>query len=150
MEWLRHWAGKFLMCLVIAIVFVFVVFTFLGPILYKPDLRYTRDSYSVSKEGAVTSCIIKNHGRRSAEKTRMSVEFLSEVLDIRFSPESAGEVVETTPDRRSAAMNLENIAPKEQLTIFFTVEKPQDKPFDIHLLDISDARSLKEKGVPIK
>lgn len=150
MEWLRRWAGKFLMYLVIAIVFGFLVFTFLGPILYKPDLRYTRDSYSVSKDGAVTSCIIKNHGRRSAEKTRMSVEFLSEVLDIRFSPESAGKVVEVAPDRRSAAMNLENIAPKEQVTIFFTVEKPQDKPFDINLLDISDARPLREKGAPIK
>jgi hypothetical protein len=150
MEWLRRWAGKFLMCLVIAIVFGFLVFTFLGPILYKPDLRYTRDSYSVSKDGAVTSCIIKNHGRRSAEKTRMSVEFLSEVLDIRFSPESAGKVVEVSPDRRNAALNLENIAPKEQVTIFFTVEKPQDKPFDINLLDISDARRLSEKGAPTK
>ncbi len=150
MEWLRHWAGKFLMCLVIAIVFVFVVFTFLGPVLYKPDLRYTRDSYSVSKNGAVTSCTIRNYGRRSAEKTRMSVEFLSEVLDIRFSPESAGKVVEVAPGKHSAVLNLGNIAPKEQVTILFTVEKPQDKPFDIHLLDISDARRLSEKGAPIK
>jgi hypothetical protein len=151
MEWLRRWAGKFLICLALAIIiFGFVVFTFLGPVLYKPDLRYTRDSYSVSKGGSVTSCIIKNHGRRSAERTRMSVEFLSEVLDIRFSPESAGKVVEIASDRRSAALNLENIAPKEQVTIFFTVEKPQDKPFDINLLDISDTGSLKERGVPIK
>jgi len=150
MEWLRRWSDKFLICLVIAVISGFVIFTFLGPILYRTDLRYTRDSYSVSKDGAVTSCIIKNHGRRSAEKTRMSVDFLSEICDIRFSPESAGKVVEITPDRHSAALNLENIAPKEQVTIFFTVEKPQDKPFDIHLLDISDARPLKEKGAPIK
>jgi hypothetical protein len=151
MEWLRRWSGsKFWICLVIAVISGFIVFTFLGPLLYKPGLRYTRGSYSVSKDGAVTSCIIKNYGRRSAEKTRMSVEFLSEILHIRFSPESAGKVVEVAPGQHSAVLNLENIAPKEQVTIFFTVEKPQDKPFDIHLLDISDARPLREKGAPVK
>ena len=135
---------------VVIIFFVFIVFISVMPVLLKSDLRYERNSYSVSKDQAITSCVVKNYGRRSAEKTRMSVEFLSRILDVRFSPGSAGKIIKIAPDQHNAVLELENIAPKGEMTIFFSVERPQDKPFDIHLLDISERRPLKERTVPIK
>ena len=67
----------------------------------------------------------------------MSVEFLSAILEIRFSPESAGRVVNIASEGHKAVLELESIAPRDKVTIFFSVERPQDKPFDIRLLDAS-------------
>lgn len=149
MEGIRR-SKRLIMGAFIAAIFALVVFMLLQSVLYKPDLRYERDSYSVFKDRAVTSCTVTNHGRRSAEKTRMSVEFLSRILDIRITPETAGSILKVTSDQRNAAINLNNIAPKDQVKIFFTVERSQDKPFDIYLFDISGSTYQKERVVPIR
>lgn len=118
---------------------------------YRPNLRYKRDSYAVLKNHAVTSCVVKNYGYATADRTRMSVEFLSRILDVRFDPESAGKIVEIAPGQLKAVLDLQDIAPKDEVTVFFTVEKPQEKPFDIYLMDIGEGgRPMKERAVPIK
>ena len=130
---------------------VFVIFAYLIPFLYKPDLRYQRHSYDVFKDKAVTSCVVTNYGRRSAERTLMSVAFLSKILDIQFSSESVGKIGEVTSDQRNAVLELRDIAPKEYVTIIFTVEQPQDEPFDVSLMDISGkSDSVKDIAIPIK
>ena len=127
------------------------MFITFAPVFYRPNLRYKRNSYSVSKNHAVTSCVIKNHGYATADRTRMSVEFLSRILDVRFDPESAGEVVEIAPDQLKGVLDLQDIASKDEVTVFFTVEKPQEKPFDIYLMDIGEGgKPIKERAVPIK
>jgi hypothetical protein len=120
-----------------ALVIVSAIFMLLAPMLSRPDLRCERASYSVSEDGAVTSCVVANRGRGIAERTFMSVEFLSRISDIRFSPESAGRVVNIASEGYKALLELENIASRGQVTIFLSVERPQDKPFDIRLLDAS-------------
>lgn len=80
----------------------------------------------------------------------MSVEFLSKILDIWFSPEPAGKVVGIAPDQLTAVLELGNIAPKGEVTIFFAVEQPQHKPFGINMLDVSGAAHPRERTTPIR
>jgi hypothetical protein len=145
----REYVKKLAIGVVILFIF-FVVFISLAPLLFKPDLRYERSSYSVSRDRAITSCFVRNYGRGSAERTRMSVGFLSKILDIWVSPEPAGRILGTAPDQRNAVLELENIAPKGEVTVFFAVERPQDRPFDFHLLDISRGGSVRERAVPMR
>jgi len=142
------WTQRSLMALGLLIVFGCTVFLAIGPALFRSDLRYRRDSYSVSKGHAVTSCIVKNHGRAVAKEALMSVVFLSKILDVSISPESAGKVVETATDQFSAMIELENIAPGSEVTVSFSVEKPQNEPFEVRLLDMTDGRPLRERAKP--
>jgi len=145
------WGQKLGIVVVIAIVCIIFLFITFAPVFYRPNLRYKRDSYTVSKNHAVTSCVVKNYGYATADRTRMSVEFLSRILDVRFDPESAGKIVEIAPGQLKAVLDLQNIAPKDEVTVFFTVEKPQEKPFDIYLMDIGEGgKPMKERAVPIK
>ncbi len=144
------WPKKLIIGAAIVLIFVFALFALRARILYKPDLRYERDSYNMLNDWAVTSCTVKNYGRRRASRVRMSVEFLSKILDIQISPKSAGKIVEIAPDKLNAVLDLESIAAKGQVFILFCVEKPQDEPFDIHLLDISGKRTAKEGPDPIR
>ena len=145
------WRQKLGIVVVIAIICIITLFIAFAPVFLRPNLRYKRDSYTVSKNHAVTSCVIKNYGYATADRTRMSVNFLSRILDVRFDPESAGKIVEITSDQFNAVLDLQNIAPKDEVTVFFTVEKPQEKPFDIYLMDIGEGgKPVRERSTPIK
>ena len=140
---------RLVMWAVIGLTLFLVVLISFGPLFFRVDLRYRRSSFSVMKDHATASCVVANHGRRVAERTRMSVGFLSKILDIRVSPESAGGTMEISSDQRDAVIELKNIVSRDEVTVFFSVEKMQDKPFDVHLMDVSrDRRSLKEQVIP--
>ncbi len=140
---------RLIMWAVIGGIVVFIALAALGPSFFGTDLRYERGSYSVMKDHTIASCAVKNHGRRSAKKALMSVVFLSRILGIEVSPESAERAVRIASDQQSAMIELKNIDPGDEITVSFSIEKPQDKPFDVHLMDISDdPTALKERAIP--
>lgn len=122
----------------------------LASILYRSDLQFERNSYSVLKNHATTSCIITNRGRRIAEKSRMYVNFESKILDIEFSPSSSGKIGKLTSDGHEALLELNNVDSGDFIEIFFSVERMQDTPFHIQLLDISADIPIKEQTTPLK
>ena len=137
---------RLVMWAVIGLTLFLVVLISFGPLFFRVDLRYRRSSFSVMKDHATTSCTVKNHGRGVAEKTRMSVGFLSKILDIRVSPEPAGGIVSISSDQRDAVIELKNLVHGDEVTVFFSVEKMQDKPFDVHLMDVGRNRMAFKDG----
>ena len=136
------------MAVFLVVLCISVIVVSLASLLSRPDLRYKRGSYSVSKDQAVTSCVVENHGRGSSKKALLSVEFLSKILDIRISPESAGKFMAVARDQLSATIELKDIGPGDEVTVFLSVEKAQSKPFDVHLMDMSHERPVKERAIP--
>lgn len=78
----------------------------------------------------------------------MSVKFLSKILDVSISPDSAGKLVGIARDQFSATMELKNIDPRDKITVSFSIEKPQNEPFEVRLLDITDERPVRERAKP--
>lgn len=78
----------------------------------------------------------------------MSVKFLLKILDVSISPDSAGKLVGIARDQFSATIELKNIDPRDKITVSFSIEKPQNEPFEVRLLDITDERPLKERAKP--
>ncbi len=136
------------MAIFLILLCISVIIISLASLLSRPDLRYERGSYSVSKDHAVTSCVVENHGHGSSERALLSVKFLSKILDIRVSPESARKLVEVASDQRGAMIELKNIAPGDAVTVFFSVERAQNELFDVSLLDMSRERPVRERAIP--
>lgn len=100
---------------------------------YGPDLRYEENPYYILKGQAVTSCLVKNYGRSSVNEVRISVEFLSKILDIQISPEFGGKIVENGVGQQNAVIELERIVPNDEVTIFFALERSQGESIVKHI-----------------
>ena len=51
-------------------------------------------------------------------------------------------------DQFSATIELKNIDPRDKIAVSFSIERSQDEPFEVRLLDITDERPLKERAKP--
>lgn len=134
----------------LALLCISVIIFSLASLLSRPDLRYRRGPYSVFKDHAVTSCIVENHGQGSSKKALLAVRFLSKILDIRISPESARNLIDVKSDQLGALIELKNIGPGDAVTVSFSLERAQDKPFEVSLLDVTQERSSKEQGFAVE
>lgn len=51
-------------------------------------------------------------------------------------------------DQFRATIKLKNIDLRDKITVSFSIEKLQNEPFEVRLLDITDERPVRERAKP--
>lgn len=97
----------------------------------QPNLLYKEGEYYLSPNGAITSLFIINKGNGTATNIQSEIEFESDIIG--YQPREI-EIEFNTPrsnviPNNWAKINISRLVPDKEITLFFTIEKPQKVEF---------------------
>lgn len=96
---------------------------------YTPDLRYhVGDGYYLDDRVAV-SCEIRNRGHQTAKTIRIYSSFDSPILSYQVGGNVSSKVIEGGVGNNRITLEIDRLAPRASLTVFYSVKQGQTKPF---------------------
>ncbi len=120
---------------------------------YQPDLRYEAGGYYISRDTAITSLRITNHGHSDAETAIVSVNFGHLIRDVSIDSKAVGlNISSGGVGEKSVIVTIDRIVPGQAVSIFFAIDHggiPSDSLPTSFLTSLTYKGGLGKTGRPI-